>query len=144
MVFWFYRFTVNPRSRIRQHNGELCGGATWTKKKRPWEMVLCIHGFLPNTVALLVSIHTNQVCVIVVTFVYFLDLLCISSYLMCINNQNYAFVLDLNIYVKYIVIWCVLNDFSSVLALLSSFLVFVWLITRILWSFIRFHIYCIG
>ncbi|KAI7753449.1 hypothetical protein M8C21_007444 [Ambrosia artemisiifolia] len=45
-------FTVNPRRRIRQHNGELCSGAWRTKKKRPWEMVLCIYGFPTNTVAL--------------------------------------------------------------------------------------------
>nr|XP_023897187.1 uncharacterized protein LOC112009070 isoform X3 [Quercus suber] len=41
-------FTVNPRRRIRQHNGEIVSGAFRTKKKRPWEMVLCIYGFPTN------------------------------------------------------------------------------------------------
>jgi predicted GIY-YIG superfamily endonuclease len=38
-------FTVNPRRRIRQHDGEL-GNGTWrTHSKRPWEMILSVHGF---------------------------------------------------------------------------------------------------
>nr|XP_033511964.1 uncharacterized protein LOC104096065 isoform X2 [Nicotiana tomentosiformis] len=45
-------FTVNPRRRIRQHNGEVRMGAFRTKKKRPWEMVLCIYGFSTNVSAL--------------------------------------------------------------------------------------------
>jgi len=46
---------VNPRRRIRQHNGEIGSGAWRTKKKRPWEMVLCIYGFPTNVAALQVS-----------------------------------------------------------------------------------------
>jgi hypothetical protein len=52
----FCRFTVNPRRRIRQHNGEIGSGAWRTKKKRPWEMVLCIYGFPTNVAALQVLI----------------------------------------------------------------------------------------
>ncbi|KAK9128154.1 hypothetical protein Syun_016951 [Stephania yunnanensis] len=45
-------FTVNPRRRIRQHNGEITSGAWRTKRKRPWEMVLCVYGFPTNVYAL--------------------------------------------------------------------------------------------
>ncbi|XP_050220018.1 structure-specific endonuclease subunit SLX1 [Mercurialis annua] len=45
-------FTVNPRRRIRQHNGEIRSGAFRTKKGRPWEMVFCIYGFPTNVSAL--------------------------------------------------------------------------------------------
>uniref|UniRef100_A0A7N0TGT7 Structure-specific endonuclease subunit SLX1 homolog n=1 Tax=Kalanchoe fedtschenkoi TaxID=63787 RepID=A0A7N0TGT7_KALFE len=45
-------FTVNPKRRIRQHNGEIRCGAWRTKRKRPWEMVMCIYGFATNVSAL--------------------------------------------------------------------------------------------
>jgi len=40
-------FTTDPRRRIRQHNGLLVNGARQTKRKRPWTMVVVVHGF-PN------------------------------------------------------------------------------------------------
>ncbi|GMH41605.1 hypothetical protein BSKO_09515 [Bryopsis sp. KO-2023] len=45
-------FTVNPQRRLRQHNGEVKGGAKKTSKGRTWEMVMVVYGF-PTKVAAL-------------------------------------------------------------------------------------------
>lgn len=37
--------TNNIDRRIRQHNGEIAGGAIATRKNRPWEMYCIISGF---------------------------------------------------------------------------------------------------
>lgn len=45
-------FTVNPPHRIKQHNGEITGGAFKTHTKRPWEMTLVVYGFPTRKLAL--------------------------------------------------------------------------------------------
>ena len=45
-------FTVNPKRRIRQHNGELAMGACSTRALRPWQMVLVVYGFSSKARAL--------------------------------------------------------------------------------------------
>lgn len=47
---------MNPRRRIRQHNGEIGSGASRTKSRRPWEMVFCIYGFPTHVSALQVTL----------------------------------------------------------------------------------------
>eukprot|EP00727_Mastigamoeba_balamuthi_P014333 m51a1_g9524 putative structure-specific endonuclease (257) ;mRNA; f:760853-761873 len=45
-------FTTDPRRRLRQHNGELAHGAKRTSTRRPWEMVVVVHGFETKELAL--------------------------------------------------------------------------------------------
>ena len=45
-------FTLTPWRRIRQHNGELKGGAKRTGRARPWEMLAFVHGFSSKVKAL--------------------------------------------------------------------------------------------
>jgi len=35
-------FTVNPARRLRQHNGEIKGGAAKTKRGGPWRMLAVV------------------------------------------------------------------------------------------------------
>jgi predicted GIY-YIG superfamily endonuclease len=37
--------TNDPKRRLRQHNGEISGGARATTRARPWEMYVLISGF---------------------------------------------------------------------------------------------------
>jgi structure-specific endonuclease subunit SLX1 len=41
-------YSINRRRRIRQHNGEIVGGAKKTLSGRPWKMHLIVFGFASN------------------------------------------------------------------------------------------------
>lgn len=44
--------TNDPSRRIRQHNGEIVGGAKATSSKRPWKFICLISGFIDEKDAL--------------------------------------------------------------------------------------------
>lgn len=45
-------YTVDFNRRIRQHNGEIKGGAKKTQRGQPWEPICVIQGFIDNHTAL--------------------------------------------------------------------------------------------
>nr|QBK90271.1 MAG: GIY-YIG catalytic domain protein [Pithovirus LCPAC102] len=45
-------YTINLARRLRQHNGEISGGANKTKYARPWKMIGYVSGFPNSTIAL--------------------------------------------------------------------------------------------
>lgn len=45
-------YTTSMKKRLRQHNGELVGGAKATKYGRPWRVVCWIEGFTDKKTAL--------------------------------------------------------------------------------------------
>lgn len=49
---FYIGYTTDFTRRIRQHNGEIKGGAKKTRNFRPWKPVLIISGFYDNSTAL--------------------------------------------------------------------------------------------
>ena len=45
-------YTIDPKRRLRQHNGEITGGAKYTRGWRPWHHKLVVSGFKTSTEAL--------------------------------------------------------------------------------------------
>jgi predicted GIY-YIG superfamily endonuclease len=45
-------YTTAPARRLRQHNGELAGGANTTMRGRPWQLLFFVTGFPDNHAAL--------------------------------------------------------------------------------------------
>jgi predicted GIY-YIG superfamily endonuclease len=53
-------YTVDPKKRLRKHNGEIKGGAKYTRHGRPWKMICYIVGFPDNTTALQFEWRTHH------------------------------------------------------------------------------------
>lgn len=53
-------FTVDPKRRLRQHNGEICSGAKRTHTCRPWEFVAIVHGFASKNASLRFEWHLHH------------------------------------------------------------------------------------
>ena len=45
-------YTINFKKRLRQHNGEIVGGAKRTRVGRPWVPICVIRGFTEKSVAM--------------------------------------------------------------------------------------------
>ena len=48
----YFGVTLNLSTRIRQHNGEITGGARATRRGRPWKIIAYISGFINRIEAL--------------------------------------------------------------------------------------------
>lgn len=53
-------FTTDPKKRLRQHNGELAGGACRTTSGRPWQQVCVVYGFTNKVSALQFEWHLTK------------------------------------------------------------------------------------
>ena len=45
-------YTNDPPKRLRQHNGEIAGGAKYTRSYRPWRIICILEGFPDKRTAL--------------------------------------------------------------------------------------------
>ncbi|KDO30663.1 hypothetical protein SPRG_04564 [Saprolegnia parasitica CBS 223.65] len=52
MKHTYVGFTMTPKRRLRQHNGEIVQGAKKTAKYRPWDMLVVVYGFASKVQAL--------------------------------------------------------------------------------------------
>lgn len=52
--------TNNLKRRLRQHNGEICGGARYTRRARPWEHFIIVKGFIDKSEVLSFEWHIKH------------------------------------------------------------------------------------
>lgn len=55
-------YTIDFPHRLRQHNGEIKGGAKRTSKGRPWILICLIRGFPESSVALRFEYRLQCLC----------------------------------------------------------------------------------